>query len=336
MAKRSTAAYQAVRWALATGWGLASGIAPRQHPALGKLACLLGLLLSAPGLAQTPASPNEPEGRFLRPKTLVGEVIDYELTFQHAPSLEVIFPDSTADFKPFEYVGKTYQPTRTRQGRSLDRAIYHLRTFALDSVQQLSLPVTILRGQDTLTVTTPPAAVRLVRTAPAVSAEGPPALRQDPRLLPVASEFNYPYLLATVGGLALLTAVLGLGFGRRLQQRYQHYKLRKNHVYFLAQYARHVERFALSRSLTNMERAITLWKNYLTGLEDNGINSLTTKEIVELYHHDPDVNRALRVADRVIYANQFLEDEAETDLAFAQLRNFADQRYQLIINASFK
>ncbi|OUJ74143.1 hypothetical protein [Hymenobacter crusticola] len=284
-----------------------------------------------PTLAQAPARANEPQGRFLRPKVQVGEIIDYELSFAHAPSLDVIFPDSTAAFKPFEYVGKTYRPTRTRQGRSLDRTIYHLRTFSLDSVQQLSVPVTILRGNDTLTVATPPAVVRLARTAPIAQAEAPPVLRQDTALLPVASEFNYPYVLAAVGVLALAVAVLGLGFGRRLQQRYLRYKLRKNHVYFLAQYARHVERFTLSRSLTNMERAITLWKNYLTGLEDNGINSLTTKEIVALYQNDPDVRHALRLADKVIYANQFMEDEAETDLAFTMLRNFADRRYQSTI-----
>lgn len=289
------------------------------------------LLLTTPTLAQAPARATEPQGRFLRPKVRVGEIVDYELSFQHTPSLEVIFPDSTAAFKPFEYVGKTYRPTRTLRSHSLDRTIYHLRTFALDSVQQLSLPVTILRGEDTLTIATPPAVVRLARTAPSVSSDDPPVLRQNTALLPVASEFNYPYVLAALGILALMVAVLGLGFGRRLRQRYQRYKLRKNHVYFLAQYARHVERFTLSRSLTNMERAITLWKNYLTGLEDNGINSLTTKEIVALYQNDPDVKRALRVADKVIYANLFTEDEVETDLAFALLRNFADRRYELTI-----
>ena len=34
-----------------------------------------------------------------------------------------MFPDSLALFAPFEYTGKTYFPTRTRQGRSLDRTM---------------------------------------------------------------------------------------------------------------------------------------------------------------------------------------------------------------------
>ncbi|RPD47756.1 hypothetical protein DNI29_09945 [Hymenobacter sediminis] len=291
------------------------------------LALLPGL---ATGQASAPDQP-VPTGRFLQRATLVGEVIDFELTYQHTPDLEVIFPDSAADFAPFEYVGRRYYPTRTRQGRSLDRAVYQLRTFALDSVQQLALPVTVLSGLDTLLVPTAPAQVRLRRTAP-LEVAAPPVLRQNLRLLPVEPQFNYPYWLA---GTALLLAVAGgvvLGFRRGLRQRYRRYRLRKNHAYFLAQYARHVERFTLSRSLTNMERAITLWKNYLSTLEDNNITSLTTREIVAHYQNDADVSLALRLADRVIYGNQFSEDETETDLAFELLRRFAERQYTHVMH----
>lgn len=290
---------------------------------------LVGSLLLPPAAAVAQAVPT---ARFLRSGVHVGELVDYELTFRHASGLEVIFPDSTANFAPFEYVSKVFQPTRTRQGQSLDRAVYRVRTFALDSTQALSVPVTILSGHDTLTVALAPARIRLLRTVAAAAHNEPlaTALHQNTVLQDVPAEFNYPYWLAGLGGVVLLIAGLGLGFGNRLRRRYQRYKLRKNHAYFLAQYARHIERFTLSRSLANMERAITLWKNYLTGLEDNSINSLTTKEIAALYEENPDVRTALRIADRVIYANQFTEDEEETDLAFELLRNFAEQRYQLL------
>ena len=229
-------------------------------------------------------------------------------------------------------MGRRYYPTRTRQGRSLDRTVYRLRTFALDSVQTLALPLTILRGRDTLTLPVPPARVRLVRTAP-VPAPGstPPALRPNTRLLPVEPRFNYPYWLAGTGAVLLVAGAVVLGFRRRLRLRYRRYRLRKNHAYFLAQYARHVERFTLSRSLTNMERAITLWKNYLSALEDNAINSLTTKEIVRHYQNDADLSLALHLTDRVIYGNQFTEEETETDLAFVLLRDFADRQYSKVV-----
>jgi hypothetical protein len=292
-----------------------------------------GVLL--PYLAQSQAADSLPAGRFLRPGVRVGEVLEYELTYRHAPDLAVIFPDSAADFAPFEYVSRRYYPTRTRRGRSLDRAIYRLRTFRLDSVQTLSLPVTILRGRDTLLLQTRPAQVRLVRVLPAGVAPGSlPVLRQNLQLQPVAQQFNYPYWLAGLASVLLLAGGLVLGFRQSLRRRYRRYRLRKNHAYFLAQYARHVERFTLSRSLTNMERAITLWKNYLSTLEDNNISSLTTREIVAHYQNDADVGLALRLTDRVIYGNQESEDESETDLAFVLLRTFAERQFQKVYAAS--
>lgn len=284
-----------------------------------------------PAVAQAPHAPvaDAPQGRFLKPTVLVGEPLDYELRYEHAPDLEVVFPDSLARFAPFEYAGKTFYPTRTRRGRSLDRAVYHLRTFRLDSVQTLALPVAVLRGFDTLSVAPPPSRVRLRRTAPPrpAGAEGLPALRQNLALVPVEPLFNYPYWLAgAAAGLLLATGSAAL-FRRRLRRRYQAYKLRKNHGYFLAQFARHVERFELSRSATNVERAVALWKNYLAGLENSGLASFTTREIVAYFENDSDVRLALTATDQVIYGNLQTEEAEEVDRAFQRLRGFAERRY---------
>jgi hypothetical protein len=276
------------------------------------------------------ALPDKPQGRFLKSSIRVGAPLDYELRYEHAPNLEVVFPDSLADFRTFEYAGKTFWPTRTRGGRSLDRVVYHLRTFRLDSVQTLALPVTVLAGADTLLVEPALAQVRLLRTA-LPQADGPlPALRQSLALQPVQPVFNYPYWLA--GGITLLALLAGGAalFRRRLGRRYQAYKLRKNHGYFLAQFARHVERFDLSRSATNVERAVALWKNYLAGLENSGLNSFTTREIVAYFEDDADVRRALHATDKVIYGNLLSEDAKEVDKAFHRLRSFAERRYAAI------
>ncbi|MBF9220975.1 hypothetical protein [Hymenobacter ruricola] len=291
---------------------------------------VLSLLLPGRLLAQ-PAPLPAPEGRFLKQTVLVGEPLDYELRYEHAPGLEVVFPDSLARFAPFEYAGKTYYPTRTRHGRSLDRAVYHLRTFRLDSVQTLALPVAVLQGEDTLSVLPAPSRVRLRRTAPAGAGPALPALRQNLALQPVEPAFNYPYWLA--GALAVLLLLAGSAalFRRPLTRRYQAYKLRKNHGYFLAQFARHVERFDLSRSATNVERAVVLWKNYLAGLENSGLNSFTTREIVAYFENDVDVRKALTATDKVIYGNLQSEDAREVDRAFQRLRGFAERRYASVV-----
>lgn len=309
----------------------------------GPLLLGLGLPAAQAGTGQTPGvvlpvvagADSVPQGRFVRPTARVGELVEFELTFRHTPELNVIFPDSTAAFQPFEYVRRHYWPTRTRQGLSLDRCRYVLRTFALDSVQQLRLPVTVLRGRDSVLVYGTAAAVRLVRTAPALPPEAElPALRQTTTLLPLAERFNYPYWLAALATVLVLAGAVWWTFGRNLRQRYRRYRTARNHVYFLAQYTRHLERFQLSRSLTNIERAITLWKNYLARLENNSLNTLTTKEIVAHYGGEADVATALRLADRVIYGNQQPDEAAEqTDYALDALRRFADRRFAAVRRA---
>ena len=126
-------------------------------------------------------------------------------------------------------------------------------------------------------------------------------------------------------------AVLGTGavslFGRRWRRGYGLYKRRKSHVYFLAQFSRHAERFSLSRSATVVERAVALWKNYLSSLENTNLSSLTTKELVSHFHDDDDVQRALRATDRVVYGNLLSEDAREVDAAFQRLRSFAERQY---------
>ena len=289
-----------------------------------------GLLLLLGGEAAAQAPLPVPQGRFLKPSVLVGEPLDYELRYEHAPDLEVVFPDSLARFAPFEYAGKTFYPTRTRRGVSLDRAIYHLRTFRLDSVQTLALPVAVLQGPDTLRIGPLPSRVRLRRTVPPVpfgSTAPLPALRQNLALVPIEPLFNYPYWLAGALALLLLLASAVALFRQRLSRRYQTYKRRKNHGYFLAQFARHVERFELSRSATNVERAVVLWKNYLASLENSGLNSYTTREIVAYFENDNDVRKALNATDKVIYGNVQTEEAAEVDRAFQRLRGFAERRY---------
>jgi hypothetical protein len=272
-----------------------------------------------------------PVGHFSRAEVEVGQPLTYVLSYFHDPAEEVVFPDSLAAFGPFEYAGRRWLPTRTENGRSLDRVVYQLRTFSLAPVQALQLPVLVLRGpHDTLRLLPPMARVRLRRVAPTLyttEAASPPTLHGGYRWLPLAAAFNYPFWLAGLLGLLALGGGAWALYGRRWRQRYGRYKRRKNHLYFLAQFARNAERFTLSRSATVVERTVALWKNYLSSLDSSNLSSLTTKELTRYFDNDEDVRRALRTTDRVVYGNLLSEDAQEVDAAFQRLRTFAEQRY---------
>ncbi|WP_187263017.1 hypothetical protein [Pontibacter beigongshangensis] len=283
---------------------------------------LLLLVQLLPAVGQQLANP---VGRFSRTSVKIGELVHYTLVHRHDSTREVILPDSSYDFSPFELVRKSYYPTYTRAGISTDSAVYTLRTFETDSLQQLALPVYVLEGEDTLQVLAKPVSVRLQQLVPQV--QEPLAFRSDTDLVYVEERFNWPNLLLWIVNVAVFLTLVWLIFGQTIKTKYKLYRLRKDHVYFASRYNSHVDRFVKSGYGQSMEKAVSLWKNYLTKLERSAINSFTTKEIVMFYNDNEEVNTALRLCDRAIYGNM-ADADPETGKALHMLRRFAKSRYK--------
>lgn len=279
------------------------------------------LYLSAQGQQLLP-----PTGSFSKDSVYIGELIRYTLVHRHPAAQEVILPDSSYNFAPFELVRQEFYPTTTKAGISTDSTVYTLRTFETVSEQSLELPATVLQGKDTLRVLSPRQSVYLRQLVQEVNAPLP--LRTVTNLSPVEERFDWPILLLWVVTITAFITLVGLVFGQTIQSKYQLYRLRKDHLYFNSRYNSHVDRFVKTGVPTSMEKAVALWKNYLTKLERSAINSFTTKEIVEYYNDDEQVNLALRTCDKAIYGNVTAEPDQETNQALGMLRRFARSRYK--------
>jgi hypothetical protein len=290
---------------------------------------LLLFLSWLPALAYGQAPPSQqPAGLFQLDSIKIGEPVNFIFYFRHKPEEEVIFPDSTYNFKPFEFVSKKFFVTATAGGWSRDSVVYTLRSFSVDPVQTLSLPVYLLRQHDTLSIYSEPQEVYLKQLVS--GAADPGQLRAHTRLAPIEKRFNLAYWLIGAGIVILLLLLIWRVFGKQLIIRYRLYVLRKNHNLFISNYNAFIDQFNRSESLQTIEQAITLWKNYLTELEGNAINSFTTREIAAFYNEDEDVSTALRLFDKAIYGNIVSDKSSETIIAFYLLHHFADRRYEFI------
>lgn len=269
----------------------------------------------------------KPKGSFSQDTLQLGELVQYTLVHRHPAEHEVILPSDNYNFAPFELVRNTYFPTVTKAGISTDSAIYTLRTFEVYATQQLALPVYILREQDTLRVYAPATAVHLKQLVQNV--QEPLQVKADTELAPVEKRFNWPVMLLWLAASFSFVGLVWLIFGQSIKKRYRLYRLRKDHLYFASRFSSHKDRFEKSGVQTSIEKAVSLWKNYLTKLERSAINSFTTKEIVEFYNNDEEVNTALRICDKAIYGNLQTESEGEANLALSMLRRFSKERYQL-------
>lgn len=309
-------------------WLTCFGYAIKSVKVLKNLSLLLWLL---PGFvtAQSNLNPkNLPLGKFLSDTIKVGQPVQLSFFYRHSSTEEVIFPDSTFDFSPFEYINHTYFPTRTRAGQSLDSVIYTLRTFKIDPTQSISLPAFVLRRMDTLKINSLPIQVNLLQLVP--GSANIADLKAQTQLAPIPERFNFAYWLIGTGILALLLVFIWMLFGKRIIIRYRLYILRNTHHSFINKFNAYIDKFNQSESLQIVEQAIILWKNYLTNLEGNAINSFTTKEIAAYYNDDEDVTTALRLFDKAIYGNIVSDKSSETIIAFFLLHHFADRRYEFV------
>jgi len=281
--------------------------------------------LISPGNAQTPVV----QGQFLTDSIDIGRPFRYALTFDHAPTVDVFFPDTARQFSPFLVQNVVTLPTRTtgsgRTAISRDSAVYTLVSFSVDSVQVLRVPVLQVNNTDSTTFLSQPDTV-LLRSTLNPAAPGKPnvdLLTAQTDVLPLKQQFNYPLL-----GVSLLVAgIVGFllyGLFRKPISRFSTlYQLNRRHIRFLREYTRLIRLLNADTASDYANQSIILWKAYLEKLEKRPYVPLTTSEIAERMG-DPDVADALRQADRMIYGGDYSD---QSQAALRMLSGVATRAY---------
>lgn len=254
----------------------------------------------------------------------VGDETGFYLTARYPSNLNLIFPDSTHNFSPFEFNSKRYFPTETTAGKSYDSVIYYLSSFEIDPIQTLSLPIFQLNAQDCTIYTSNVDTVLLAELAKnipdTVTAQNTP-LRSNTLYEDVPYQINYPVLLIVLGVLLVITAVVWIGFGEKIRRHFKLKKMFKAHQKFLETYDDQVTTIKSAFSPTNTEHALANWKKYMEQLEARPYTKLTTRETTQLENNDA-LGKNLHDIDGAIYGHNTTVLES-----LENLKQFADQRF---------
>lgn len=237
----------------------------------------------------------------------LGEVVKYALTYKHDPKQEVLFPDSTYDFYPFEYVSKEYFPTVTDAEGSLDSVVYELRTFEMDSLYELRLPVYLAIDQ-TKQDSIISEADGLFFKEMITEQDSTFDYKKNTELAEVNQQFNYPYLLIFLGVLVVLAVILLLVFGKKIKHYYLRKRLEKKHEKFVAEYEQLLSNGVQAEAV---DHAVGLWKVYVGDLKGEHLQTFTTKELKNILK-EADLIKALQTLDRLIYAGQHSDEEKDS------------------------
>lgn len=262
---------------------------------------------------------------FMKDSVQIGEPISYYLTARYPASVMVLFPDSTFSFSPFEYEGKTFFPTKTKEGTSYDSAVYNLSTFEIDLVQYLSLPVFVTTARDCTMYESVRDSIRLIEQikipASDTTAINQLTLKSNTLYERVFTEFNTLILMIVISVIVIAAIVGWVFFGRKIIRHFKIRKLEKNHQKFTADFTNQVQAIQAGFTREKTERATSIWKKYLEQLENKPYTKLTTREVLVM-EADAGMGTALKQIDNAIYGNLTSVSEP-----LESLRKIAEERF---------
>jgi hypothetical protein len=254
----------------------------------------------------------------------VGDETGYYLSASYPSERNILFPDSTFSFAPFEYDSRRYFPTQTVAGRSYDSVVYYLSTFEIDRVQSLQLPVFELNPMDCTVYMSPRDTILLTSLVPdlpdSLTAQNLP-LKTNAAYQRVMFLFNYPILIIAVAILLVTAIVVWVVFGKRIIRHFRVRRLERAHRKFMEHYSRQVDTVKQAYSSVSTESALTLWKKYMEQLEARPYTKLTTRETLQLENNDA-LGKNLHAVDGAIYGHN-----TSVMQPLEYLKAFANQRF---------
>ncbi len=263
-------------------------------------------------------------GSFSKDSLKIGKHIPFKVVFIHKYDKEVVFADSTYNFAPFEWVKTEAFPTHTSsKGISTDSAIYWLRTFKIDTIQTLNLPVFVLNQKtgDTLKyfteISTKETQFVLSKAALENMLEKDSiTFYQNTTFLEIPRFTNYPlYVLIVI--IVLVVAILSfVFFGESIRRGYRLKRLQRQHEKFIQEYASQLRQIENPQAT---DHTLGMWKSYIEKLKNEPFTTYTSSEISRLTKNES-LGENLKVIDRAIYGGQI---DKNTELALQNLKNYA-------------
>jgi hypothetical protein len=264
----------------------------------------------------------KPKGVFMKDSLALGERITYALSIRHSTDVQVLFPDSTYDFKNLQFLKKTYFPTLTDAQSSLDSAVYEFTIFDIAPYFTLQMPIYILDQGDSLLINTELDSVFLREV---VSAEIDTLdFKTDTKETPLPIYFNYPYLV--MGVFIFFVVILGIWglLGKQIRKVYSLFQFRARHQIFLNDFSRLLTRIKNRENIADIEKIISIWKKHLEFLVEKPFSSYTSKEISRAIP-DQSLASSLKNIDRALYGKEFSE---ELGNSLNKLRQIAVQQFE--------
>lgn len=265
---------------------------------------------------------------FLSDSAKVGMPFEVAISIEYNKYIDILLPDSTYNFAPFEYVSRRYFPTSTSGSVSEDSVIYTLRTFSLDSVILLSMDLYEVIDGDSLLLSTNFDSIKtnfIVTSVP--DSINSLFLKETANYYRIPRLFNYPYFIVGATIFIILLSVLWLAFGEKIKRYIAIRRLNKQYEIYQHSFDNELSVLTEENRFKQTEKLLKLWKTYMENLENIPYSKLTTKEISKLKQDH--LNKILEKLDEVIYSKK---SKVTSQKSLEELRNYSSEAFSDKLN----
>ena len=263
----------------------------------------------------------EYKGYFIKENKTIGDTIYFISTINYPKNIEIIQPDSSNNYKTFEYIDKLIFPSLKIEDRILDSTIYLLRTFNTDTIQSLKLSSYIINNNDSLKITS--TEDNLIISNQIQKIDQSLKVKYNTILSKINKLINYKYVTYIIAVILLIIGLTYILFGKKIIIFFKIHRLKKAFKSFENKFEKQKIIYKKEKSKNEIEKLLIIWKVFMEFISNKTYLSSTTKEIKK-FNNNKKIITSLKEFDKNIYSpnKNILESKDINNLLYEAKHNF--------------
>jgi len=235
----------------------------------------------------------------------IGDTITLISTLKYPINIEIIQPDSSYNFMPFEFIDKIVFESSSTNNLIFDSTLYFLQTFELDSIQSISLTSYIISRGDSLEILSNSDKITTISLVKETNSK----TKTNTLFEKINSIFNSKKFLTIIGVVLSIIVLIYLLFRKKINKYFKIKRIKSETDYFKNEFDDILSNYQNTNDIKFLENLLLKWKRFMEKLSKKPYSSSTTSEI-SIFNKNVKNIKTLREIDKCIYSeNKNIIDE---------------------------
>lgn len=227
----------------------------------------------------------------------IGDTITLISTLKYPINIEIIQPDSSYNFMPFEFIDKIVFESSSTNNLIFDSTLYFLQTFELDSIQSISLISYIISTGDSLEILSNSDKITTISLVKEINSK----TKTNTLFEKINSIFNSKKFLTIIGVVLSIIVLIYLLFRKKINKYFKIKRIKSETDYFKNEFDDILSNYQNTNDIKFLENLLLKWKRFMEKLSKKPYSSSTTSEI-SIFNKNVKNIKTLREIDKCIYS----------------------------------